>query len=134
MTEVIAFPSAEAEARGYLLVRLAARGDTAKVLTNVPATRPPRFVRLRRLGGVMADLVTDAPMLTVECWAPTEIEAEALARLVRAEFYAMPEHDFASTTCRDVTEVSGPVNQPDPDANTPRYVFTVILNLRGYVL
>jgi hypothetical protein len=131
MVEVIAFPSAEAVAVGYVQDRLTARGIVATVATKVPAVRPELMVKPRRIGGPRANLVTDAPMMVFDCWAPTEIAAEDLARVVRAEVLAMPGQ---SDVCSHVDEVGGPVNQPDPDSNSPRYVFTVILHLRGAVI
>jgi hypothetical protein len=131
MAEVIAFPSAEAVAVGYVKARLTARAITATVATKVPAVRPAQLVKVRRIGGTTANIVTDAPMLVFDCWAPTEIAAEDLARVVRAEVMAMPGQ---SDVCTHVVEVGGPVNQPDPDSNSPRYVFTVIIHLRGQVI
>jgi hypothetical protein len=131
MVEVIAFPSAEAIAVGYVRSRLTDRGVAATVATKVPAVRPAYLVKVRRIGGVTANLVTDAPMLVFDCWAPTEIAAEDLSRVVRAEILAMPGQ---SDSCTHVDEVGGPVNQPDPDSNSPRYVFTVIIHIRGSVI
>jgi len=131
MVEVIAFPSAEAVAVSYVSARLAARAITATVATKIPAIRPAQLVKVRRIGGTSVNFVTDAPMVVFDCWAPTEIAAEDLARTVRAEVMAMPGQ---SDSCTYVVEVGGPVNQPDPDSNSPRYVFTVIVHLHGQVI
>ena len=131
MVEVIAFPSAEAIFVSYVSARLAARAITATVATKVPATRPDQLVKIRRIGGTSVNMVMDAPMVVFDCWAPTEIDAEALACVVRAEVLAMPGQ---SDSCAHVYEVGGPVNQPDPDSNSPRYVFTVVAHLRGSVI
>ena len=131
MVEVVAFASAEAVMVAYLRAELGARGETATVATRVPATRPAELVRVMRVGGTRDDIITDGAMLTFDCWAPNEIAAEALAAMVRALVGAMPDR---SDTCRRVTEVGGPVNQPDPDTNSPRYVFTALAYLRGHTI
>lgn len=133
--EVIAFPSAEAVCVAYLKAELAARGETATVATKVPVPRPARLVKVRRLGGVQYDTVTDAPMVAFDCWAADEIAAEALAGLVRALVSAIPDREVpGGFVCCDVEEGGGPVNQPDPDTNYPRYTFFVMMHVRGYAL
>ena len=133
--EVITFPSAETACVAYLTAELAARGETAVVSTKVPNPRPPRLVRVRRLGGVRVDVITDVPMVAFDCWAPNEVAAEALAELTRALISAIPDRSIpGGVVCCDVEEGGGPVNQPDPDTNYPRYTFFVMMRVRGFAL
>lgn len=129
MTEVIAFPDAEAQTVAYLVAQLAARSVVASVATNVPNPRPSRLVQVYRTGGPRSSLVVDAAQLTIDCWAPAEADASDLARLVRALVWAMP--GLATTTVYRVQEMSGPQNYPDPATGNPRYRFSVIASLRG---
>lgn len=124
MSEVIVFPSAEKILVAELKARLA-----LPVVTKVPNPRPPTFVRLKKVGGTRRDVVTDSPMVVVECWAPTSTEADDLSQLVRAHIFAL-----APDTVRKVREVAGPQDFPDPLSENPRYQFTVQIFTRGAAL
>ena len=81
--ELIVFPDAVELAIDYLTAELAARSETAGVGARVPNPRPAELVRVRRAGGTVANLVTDAATLVVETWAADEYRAMELAQLVR---------------------------------------------------
>lgn len=130
MTEIVAFPLAEAVVVTYLSFTL----PDAWVATKVPNPRWPLMVRVGRAGGTRRDLVTDRPMITVECWGETPVDAADLARLARAHVWAMPGQMIAGVWVRRCVEVSGPQSYPDPETTLPRYQFTVQLDLRGEVL
>lgn len=129
MTEVIVFTPAELVAVAHLSEVL-----NVPVSTRVPATRPPSYVRVVRTGGGRESLVTDRAQLTVEAWAPTELEAAQLAELARAQLFATAGELIGDTWVNRVGEVGGPAYSPDPASETPRYVFTVLLITRGSVL
>ena len=124
MSEVIRFPSAE-----KLLVATLKPILGMPVVTKVPNPRPGTFVRLKKVGGTRRDIVTDSPMVVVECWAPTGPEADDLSQLVRGHIFAL-----APDTVRKVREIAGPQDFPDPISEHPRYQFTVQLYTRGTAL
>ncbi len=131
MVEILATPSGTAVAVAFLKAKYAAHGETALVRSKIPRSRPPKFTRVRLMGGTRFDVVRYAPMLTFECWAPDDIAAENLGILTEALVNAWPDIDSA---CNKVVEVGGLIYQPDPDTNTDRYVFTKQCYLRSVVL
>lgn len=126
MTELLAFPDAEAVAVAALDAAL-----TVPVSTRVPNPRPAVFVRVARVGGARVNLVTDAPVLVVECWAASSVAAAELARLARAHLFALEGSTTAGAWVRKVLDVAGPQSFPDPVSESPRYQFTAQLHLRG---
>jgi hypothetical protein len=131
MSEVIAFPDAEAVVVTGLSDALTARGRNAYVSTRTPNPRQPDMVRVSRTGGARRDLVTDQPMVTVECWGEDEPSASDLARLCRALVWSWGGSAAAGAWIRAVREVGGVVSLPDPATALPRYQFTVQLDTRG---
>lgn len=124
MIELIVFPDAEAVMVEHLPARVG-----VPVTTKVPASRPDSFLRVQRTGGSRRDRVTDRPMLTFEAWAPTETAAQDLAALAHGHLYLLADEQVGPVrACRDV---GGPVSSPDPESDTPRYVFTVLVDMRG---
>ena len=124
MSEVIIFPDAE----GILVSSLKARLGLP-VVTKVPAQRPPVFIRLKRVGGGRANVITERPIIVFECWAATEPDAERLSALVHGHVFAL-----APDTVRRVREVAGRQAFPDPLSEAPRYQFTVQIDTRGAAL
>lgn len=129
MTALVVFPDPEALLVAYLGGVLA-----VPVATKVPNPRPASFVRLARIGGNRRDLVTDMPVLVVECWAASEPDASDLATLARAHVAALAQETVNGAYVRSVEEVGGPVPFPDPVSGSPRYQFTVRLSLKGSAL
>ncbi|CAL9592264.1 hypothetical protein SUDANB1_05249 [Streptomyces sp. enrichment culture] len=132
MAAPIGFPDGVAVVRAYLREQLVARGTDVPVGTRVPEQRPPRFVRLERVGGMRVDLVTDRPRIDVQCWGDSEESAHDLAQLARALLLAMP--GWRGAVAYDVAEVGGPNTLPDPASGQPRVVFAVEVSLRGRAL
>ena len=131
MPETIIFPDATLTTVVYITAQLLLRGDTTAVRTRVPDARPTRLVRVERVGGVKTNEVTDSAILTVECWAATESEAQSLGQLVRGLIFAMKGTTQTGVTVYLVQEVGGLAHLPDPDTEHPRYVFTAQIGLRG---
>lgn len=104
---------------------------TVPVGTKIPNPRPATFVLVRRLGGVRRNLVTDEPLIGLECWAADDAAAQNLAQLARAHMGALVGVVLAGTTVYRVDEVSGPQDLPDPLAVVPRYVQQFTVALRG---
>ena len=127
VTEVILFPDVEAIAVSYLKDSLA---DTP-ISTRVPDPRPARFIRVMAVGGSKARLNADSVMLTFQCWEATTVKASELARLARAYVHALAGTDVAGNWVYRVIDVGGPAFAPDPSTNTPRYQFTVSIDVKG---
>ncbi|MEW1867044.1 hypothetical protein AB0420_02400 [Streptomyces caelestis] len=123
-------PDGVAVVRAYLLEALAARGIDVPVRTRVPSPRPPRFVRLERIGGTRVDLITDRPRIDVQCWGESEEDANDLATVVRALVLAIPGWR-GTAVAYDVAEVGGPNTMPDPESGQDRVVIAVEVSLRG---
>lgn len=127
------FPDVVAAVATYLREELAARGFTVTVATEVPHVRPTQLVRLVRTGGPRHDdpgIPTERAQITVECWADTEALAHDLAQVSRALVGALAGV-VEGVMFYKVDEVAGPGHLPDPLSDQPRYIFTVLLTVRG---
>ncbi|MEV5911064.1 hypothetical protein AB0M00_19450 [Streptomyces chartreusis] len=133
MPAPIEFVDAVDVVRRYLRDSLAARGDDVKVVTRVPSPRPPRFIRIERVGGSRLDLITDRPRLDIHCWGPDETAATDLAKVARALVLAIPGWRYVAAAY-DVAEVGGPNTAPDPVSGQERASFAVEVSLRGKAL
>lgn len=96
------------------------------VLGDVPRERPTRFVRVMSSGARMRNICERDARITVECWAETDLDADALGESV---YTALLEFDtpFAWVPMGAAGWVGGPYPQPDPISGTPRSVMTVIV-------
>lgn len=130
---VVVMPDAVAVVVGYLRDALAAAGEPVPVVSRVPSPRPPRFVRVERVGGIRQTVVSDRPRLDVHAWAETEAAAADLAELVRALVSVLPGVR-GRTTVYGVREVGGPQWLPDDVSGSPRYAFAVEAHMRGRAL
>jgi hypothetical protein len=132
MPEVIVAPDAEAIVISYLNVAYAARSESARASTKVPAPRPAKFVRVLRTGGPI-NLMVDRPQLTIQAWATTAVVASALMQLTRGLMHAIDTVTYQGRTYQfyDPQEFSGPANQPDPDSEMERYTETFSVGLRA---
>lgn len=127
--EPVVFPVAEA-----LLVSALSPLVGVPVSAEVPNPRPETFVRVERVGGTRRDVVTDLPMVVVECWAPTKEDAASLARATHAHVHALAQTEVDGSWIRAVADVGGPQSFPDPTSRSPRYQFTVQMQTRGVAL
>lgn len=90
--------------------------EDAEASVVVPEPRPERLVTVQRTGGGISNQL-DHPSLAVQSWAPTLMEASALARevdkLMRSAPYVLPDvFGVEATTVQE---------WQDPDSKTPRY-------------
>lgn len=132
MTEPIEFPDAVAVVIEYLIDELAGVGDPVDVVSRVPTDRPARFVRISRTGGPRRTRVSDAAQISVEAWGPLEEDARDLAESCRALLFAMRGTTQQGVAVYRVSELGGPALLPDPTSDSPRYVFTHQVQLRGH--
>lgn len=128
MPDILRSVSGTRFAVAFLKAQFAARGESAKVATKVPSPRPPKFVKVRQMGAVRANVVQVAPMVLFECWADDDVVAEDLGILAESLITALPD---LSPACTRVTDVGGLYCDVDPDSNTPRWIFTKQLYLRA---
>lgn len=131
MAEIPLPPDGVAFAVSFLKAQYAAHGETALVGSKIRDPRPPKFTKVRLMGGYDPDVARYAPMLLFECWAPDDISAADLGKLTFGLVSAMPD---LNTGCTRVVGVGGLVDQADPNTNTPRYYFTSQIYLRKTVL
>jgi hypothetical protein len=90
------------------------------------------FVKVIRTGGPIPTPVTDRPQITIEAYSTRGSTAWALTEKARMALFALAGTVLGTTSIKDVTEIGGPGNLPDPifPALT-RYTFTLAVHLRG---
>lgn len=102
-----------------------------EVGTKVPNPRPESFVRLRLVGGSRRDLVTRSALVLFECWAGDTVTASDLGDEVLARVWEMPDIDVQGAVIRRVQEIGGLQSNPDPETESPRYQFTLQIDVKG---
>jgi hypothetical protein len=120
----VLFPDAELIAVTYLKSALA----PVPVHVRVPTTRPPKFVTVRRAGGISTGLV-DLPRLDIFCWAKTDEEAKDLAQLAKARLGAIRGMRSGFLVTR-VTDFAGLAPAPD-QSEQPRWLFSIEMTVKG---
>lgn len=120
-------PDATLLVTGYLRASLGG----VPVYTAVPSTRPLKFVRVWRTGGVPQSRVLDYAQMTVECWGGTQKEAADLGRLAHEKAMNAASSEGIAL-CRRV-ESGALYYDPDPSTKHERYTFTAFFRLRAPV-
>lgn len=128
--EVIVFPDIE----GVIITHLQSVLESTHVSTKVPVPRPTRMVKVTRVGGNKIRLNAESAMVTFQCWEADSVKASELARLARAYIHALDGETVNGVWIYRVIDVGGPAFVPDPETDTPRYQFTVSLDLKGETL
>lgn len=96
---------------------------------RVPNPRPARFVRCVLTGADRFTPVHRDARVTLECWAPTDAEADRLSALVEQMVDGMGD-DWNHVPIHNGW-AGGPHQSPDPDSGTPRVVMTANLRQRS---
>ena len=106
---------------------------SVRVATDVPASRPPRFVTLEALAsvggyaGVKAQVLSRRRVL-VYAWGTDELDAYSLCEQVRELLMALPRQRRG---VRAVGIVGEPARRDDPQSGHRRFVMTVDLTMRS---
>lgn len=98
----------------------------AVVGTVVPDPRPPVFVLVRRVGGASPRFGLDRPLIDLQDWHLTDVDAHDLMQLLRG----LVQQARGRGGIRSVRENAGPNPVPDDDGS-PRYVSTLEITLKG---
>ena len=106
-----------------LIVSLKRKVPGVPVSNRVPTVRPDKFISVDRTGGKRTHL-WDSPMFAVQAWAPTEVEASALADEVADAILAWQLDPIVAYSA-----VNAVYAFPDPDARVPRFQLTVSATL-----
>jgi hypothetical protein len=106
-----------------LIVYLKRKFPGVPVSNRVPTDRPEKFITVDRTGGKRTHL-WDSPMFAVQAWAPTEVEASALADEVADAILAWQLDPIVAYSA-----VNAVYAFPDPDARVPRFQLTVSATL-----
>lgn len=129
--QVIIFPDVEALLVQHLTTQLPLHGQAVTAHTQIPQTRPDKFVTVSRAGGTRRTLVVDAATMTVESWGLRPAAAYTLAQVVRGILGALPGAILGGYPVYRVDEFAGPANLPDPTSGHARYTQTISVFLRG---
>ncbi|MGN6589503.1 MAG: hypothetical protein ACTHKE_04350 [Sphingomicrobium sp.] len=121
MAEGIQFPDGELAVCNLLRNTLL----NVPVVADIPATRPPEFVRVIRTGGVRETFRSEAGIFAIEAWAQKKARAVELANKARAILNAADGAVFG------VRELAGPAYLPDPESTQIRYTMSVQARTRG---
>lgn len=104
------------DAQAEVRRRLAAALPDVEVRVTVPDPRPARLVVVRREGGPLENRLIDRPGIGVQCWAPTEAEASALAARVSDAMLSLPFSAGFATVEETVMR-----SDPDMRSGSPRW-------------
>lgn len=89
------------------------------------------FVGYEITGGSRRNMVTDAALIMVRCYAKKRVDASDLGREVYAVLMA---EQYSGGPVRKATSVGHPVFYPDAESKTPRYQATVQWQLRPEII
>jgi hypothetical protein len=122
--ETVVFPDAKAAVINYLSEVL-----EWLVVSQVPRTRPARFVRVLLSGGAgQVNPALDEVAFTIEAWSNSEGEAADTIQLARAQL--RNAHQMGGVPVYGYTERGAPVDLPD-ESGQFRYTYSFSLRFRG---
>jgi hypothetical protein len=129
-TEIIVAPDVVKLVRSYLL-DVGFPWSPVKILNRRPNPTTGRIVVVRRSGGTLGDLVSDAAFVTIECFAETSEDAANLAMFTYAAVQSMKWQMIDDVQCYRVDTLAAPADQYDPDAQRDRFTFSVQVAVRS---
>jgi hypothetical protein len=105
--------------------------EDTKVGTRVPA-KGAKFVKLVQTGGSRMTRVSDGPVLTIEAYAPSDVEARELMEDVRELLSLMHiGQQIPGAYVYRVVEAGNLINLPDPLHSSHRYSMPFQVHMRG---
>lgn len=125
--EHITFPDAEAAVIAGLADELAPIPVASKIASR------GLCVRVLRTGtGYQREFILDPAQITLDVYAPTETDAESLARRCLSTILtAGRAGELGGEQIYPVDRLGGPTNLPDPGTSRPRYTLSFIIPFRG---
>lgn len=131
MIPVVVIPDVEQLVVEHLTDELPDYWDgTVTVGTRKPNPATGDIVWVRRVGGTPHTEVSDAALVDLLVYADTDERAHDLTAIVRALLWKMR----ADRKAYRIAEFAGPSRFADPDSDTPRWLLTVELAVRGSTL
>lgn len=127
----IVFPDATYVVITALNDGFSAYSESAVAYEKVPATRPAKFVVVRRTGGPQLNQFTDLAQVTVESYGASVEDAHDLAQLARALLRQARATSVDGDAVYRVDEISGPAELPDPLSDQARFSQTFAAAIRG---
>ena len=113
------------DVEAFVIPFVKSKVGSVTVASKVPNPRPGTFVRAWVNGGAAINPVLERVVITVDCWAPSIVQASQLASAVREGFFRSTVHPLV----RRVEEITRPYSQPDETSD--RYRFSVALTIRA---
>ncbi len=113
----------------HLKTALADTLDVTVVTSTTGGLPGEEFVKLNRTGGAQSTIVTDAPVVTFECWGAadrTRTEAAEFAEAVRSAVLDLKGTQFDGAPVHKVSNAdadAGLTNDPDEDTGRHRFTF-----------
>lgn len=100
----------------HLVAAFNAEASVPEAFTEVPATRPKRFLIVERVGGDQVD-VRDRPRVAVGVWDESRWKASESALTVAAflRSLAVTDPNIAKVSIESI------YNNPDPASDSPRF-------------
>jgi hypothetical protein len=106
--------------------------EAVKAGGSVPNPRPPRFVRVRSVGGAQDDVAHLTPTVVVEAYGATDGDAAAIGWLCHAIMLAAGRNlRMGGAPCSAVGVFALPQDLPDPTTDQARATATYAVSLRG---
>lgn len=96
-----------------------------KVSTELPKNRPDEHIVISRIGGGQSTFGANDPRFLIECYARTEVAAEALAERAQHAWQSMRQKPIV----RGWSD-GNLAKYPAPDTDHSRFQFTGTLRLR----
>lgn len=120
------------DVEGLLIDLLAANGCSDPISTDVPNPRPAGWLQVQRIGGPIANLVSEAAQVTLSGWADAGDTVAALEQLnaARGVLVALSLGLITHPVLFGAKEYGGPIDLPDPSTTQARYTCNWVIRAR----